>query len=257
MKVIILAGGFGARLSEYTESIPKPMVTVGGKPILWHIMNTYSKFEHKDFYIALGYKSEVIKEYFLNYRTLNSDFTVDLSNGGVLAHQQDAVDWKVTLVDTGLNSMTGGRVKRMRDFIGDEPFLLTYGDGLANVDIDALVNYHKSHGKMVTVSAVHPGARFGELDINNNVVTSFKEKPQITQGWINGGYFVMEPKFFDLIEGDSTILEKEPLEKVAQMGELMSFKHDGFWQCVDTKRDRDSLEEMSQAGNPPWQRHER
>ena len=254
MKVIILAGGFGARLSEYTESIPKPMVTVGGKPILWHIMNTYAKFEHKDFYIALGYKSEVIKEYFLNYRTLNSDFTVDLTNGDILAHQQDAVDWKVTLVDTGLNSMTGGRVKRMRDLIGDEPFLLTYGDGLANVDIDALVNYHKSHGKMVTVSAVHPAARFGELDINNNVVTSFKEKPQITQGWINGGYFVMEPKFFDLIEGDSTILEKEPLEKVAQMGELMSFKHDGFWHCVDTKRDRDSLEEMWQVGNPPWER---
>jgi glucose-1-phosphate cytidylyltransferase len=254
MKVIILAGGFGTRLSEYTESIPKPMVTVGGKPILWHIMNTYAKFKHKDFYIALGYKSEVIKEYFLNYRTLNSDFTVDLSNGGVLEHQQDAVDWKVTLVDTGLNSMTGGRVKRMRDFIGDEPFLLTYGDGIANVDLDALVKYHKSHGKMVTVSAVHPSARFGELDINNNVVTSFKEKPQITQGWINGGYFVMEPKFFDLIEGDSTILEKEPLEKVAQMGELMSYIHDGFWHCVDTKRDRDSLEEMYQAGNPPWKR---
>ena len=254
MKVIILAGGFGTRLSEYTESIPKPMVTVGGKPILWHIMNTYAKFKHKDFYIALGYKSEVIKEYFLNYRTLNSDFTVDLSNGGILEHQQDPVDWKVTLVDTGLNSMTGGRVKRMRDFIGDEPFLLTYGDGIANVDLDALVKYHKSHGKMVTVSAVHPSARFGELDINNNVVTSFKEKPQITQGWINGGYFVMEPKFFDLIEGDSTILEKEPLEKVAQMGELMSYIHDGFWHCVDTKRDRDSLEEMYQAGNPPWKR---
>ena len=252
MKVIILAGGFGTRLSEYTDSIPKPMVTIGGKPILWHIMDTYAKFNHKDFYIALGYKSEVIKEYFLNYRTLNSDFTVDLSNGNILEHQQDPVDWKVTLVDTGLNSMTGGRVKRMRDFIGNESFLLTYGDGVANIDLDALVKYHKSHGKMVTVSAVHPGARFGELDINNNIVTSFKEKPQITQGWINGGYFVMEPSFFDLIEGDSTILEKEPLEKVAQMGELMSYTHDGFWQCVDTKRDKDSLEEMCQAGNAPW-----
>ena len=208
MKVIILAGGFGTRLSEYTESIPKPMVTVGGKPILWHIMNTYAKFEHKDFYVALGYKADVIKEYFLNYRTLNSDFTVDLSNGGIVAHQQDAVDWKVTLVDTGLNSMTGGRVKRMQDFIGDETFLLTYGDGVADIDIDALVKFHKSHGKMVTVSAVHPGARFGELDINNNVVTSFKEKPQVTQGWINGGYFVIEPKFFDLIEGDSTTIWK-------------------------------------------------
>ncbi len=252
MKVIILAGGFGTRLSEYTESIPKPMVTVGGKPILWHIMNTYAKFEHKDFYVALGYKAEAIKEYFLNYRTLNSDFTVDLSNGGIVAHQQDIVDWKVTLVDTGLNSMTGGRVRRMQDFIGDETFLLTYGDGVADVDLDALIKFHKSHKKMVTVSAVHPSARFGELDINNNVVTSFKEKPQVTQGWINGGYFVIEPKFFDLIEGDDTILEKEPLEKVAQMGELMSYQHDGFWQCMDTKRDRDLLESLWETDNAPW-----
>jgi len=252
MKVVILAGGFGTRLSEYTESIPKPMVTVGGKPILWHIMNTYATFEHKDFYIALGYKAEVIKEYFLNYRTLNSDFTVDLSSGNVVAHQQDAVDWKVTLVDTGLNSMTGGRVKRMQDFIGNEPFLLTYGDGVADIDLDALIKFHKDHGKMVTVSAVHPGARFGELDINNNVVTSFKEKPQVTQGWINGGYFVIEPEFFDLIEGDSTILEKSPLEKAAQMGELMSYQHNGFWQCMDTKRDRDSLEDLWEADSAPW-----
>jgi glucose-1-phosphate cytidylyltransferase len=252
MKVIILAGGFGTRLSEYTESIPKPMVTVGSKPILWHIMNTYAKFEHKDFYVALGYKAEVIKEYFLNYRTLNSDFTVDLSNGSVAAHQQDAVDWKVTLVDTGLNSMTGGRVRRMREFIGDEPFLLTYGDGVADVDISALVEFHKSHGKMVTVSAVHPSARFGELDINNNIVTSFKEKPQVTQGWINGGYFVIEPEFFDLIEGDNTILEKEPLERAAQIGELMSFQHDGFWQCMDTKRDRDLLENLWEIDAAPW-----
>jgi len=252
MKVIILAGGFGTRLSEYTESIPKPMVTVGGKPIIWHIMNTYAKFEHKDFYVALGYKAEAIKEYFLNYRTLNSDFTVDLSNGGIVAHQQDIVDWKVTLVDTGLNSMTGGRVRRMQDFIGEETFLLTYGDGVADVDLDALIKFHKSHKKMVTVSAVHPSARFGELDINNNVVTSFKEKPQVTQGWINGGYFVIEPKFFDLIEGDDTILEKEPLEKVAQMGELMSYQHDGFWQCMDTKRDRDLLESLWETDNAPW-----
>ncbi|MCH9711771.1 MAG: glucose-1-phosphate cytidylyltransferase [Proteobacteria bacterium] len=252
MKVIILAGGFGTRLSEYTESIPKPMVTVGGKPILWHIMNTYSKFEHKNFYIALGYRAEVIKEYFLNYRILNSDFTVDLSNGNVVALQQDAVDWNITLVDTGLNSMTGGRVKRMRDFIGDESFLLTYGDGVADIDLDALIKFHKSHGKMVTVSAVHPGARFGELDINNNVVTSFQEKPQVSQGWINGGYFVIEPKFFDLIEGDDTILEKTPLEQAARMGELMSYQHDGFWQCMDTKRDRDSLEDLWETGCAPW-----
>ena len=252
MKVIILAGGFGTRLSEYTESTPKPMVTVGGKPILWHIMNTYAKFDHKNFYVALGYKADVIKEYFLNYRALNSDFTVNLSNGSIVEHQQDAVDWKVSLVDTGLNSMTGGRVKRMQNFIGNEPFLLTYGDGVADIDIDSLVKFHKSHGKMVTVSAVHPGARFGELDIDSSVVTSFKEKPQVTQGWINGGYFVIEPEFFNLIEGDNTILEKEPLEKVAQMGELMSYQHDGFWQCMDTKRDRDSLEELWKSGNALW-----
>ena len=252
MKVVILAGGFGTRLSEYTESIPKPMVSVGGKPILWHIMNTYARFNHKDFYIALGYKSEVIKEYFLNYRALNSDFTVDLSNGDLIAHQQDAVDWRVTLVDTGLDSMTGGRVKRLKDFIGNEPFLLTYGDGLADLDIDALIRFHQSHGKMATVSAVHPGARFGELDIKDNMVISFKEKPQTTQGWINGGYFVIEPDFFDLIEGDDTVLEKEPLEQVSQMGELMSYKHEGFWQCMDTKRDRDALEELWQSDQAPW-----
>ena len=254
MKVIILAGGFGTRLSEYTESIPKPMVNVGGKPILWHIMKTYANYGHKDFLIALGYKAEVIKEYFLNYRALNSDFTVNLNSNKIISHQQDSVDWKVTLVDTGLNTMTGGRVKRMRDFIGDEPFLVTYGDGVANIDIKALINYHQSHGKMVTVTAVHPGARFGELDINNNIVTSFKEKPQTTQGWINGGYFVIEPKFFEFIEGDDTILEKQPLEKVAQMGELMAYLHHDFWHCIDTKRDRDSLEEMFQSGNIPWKR---
>mgnify|MGYP006414532207 FL=1 len=253
MKVVILAGGFGTRLSEYTESIPKPMVAVGGKPILWHIMSTYAKFGYKDFYIALGYKAEVIKEYFLNYQTLNSDFIIDLSNSKIVAHQQDKIDWKVTLVDTGLNSMTGGRVKRIQDFIGDEPFLLTYGDGVADIDINALVKFHKNHGKMVTVSAVHPSARFGELDINNDVVTSFKEKPQTTQGWINGGYFVVNPDFFDLIEGDDSILEKEPLEQAAQMGELMAYQHDGFWQCMDTKRDRDHLEELWVGGSAPWQ----
>jgi glucose-1-phosphate cytidylyltransferase len=252
MKVIILAGGFGTRLSEYTQSIPKPMVTIGGKPILWHIMKTYAKYGHTDFHLALGYKAELIKDYFLNYRSLNSDFTIDLESGNLSVHQNDNVNWKVTLVDTGLNSMTGGRVKRMKDFVDNETFLLTYGDGLSDIDIAALVDFHKSHGKMVTVSAVHPGARFGELDINNNIVTSFKEKPQVTQGWINGGYFVIEPEFFDLIEGDSTILEKEPLESVAKMGELMSYQHNDFWQCMDTKRDRDSLEGLWQADNAPW-----
>jgi len=252
MKVVILAGGFGTRLSEYTESIPKPMVTVGGRPILWHIMNTYASFGHKDFYLALGYKAEVIKEYFLHYRSLNADFSVDLGNGDITSHQTDEIDWGVTLVHTGLESMTGGRVKRMQPYIGNEPFLLTYGDGVADIDIKALVDFHKSHGKMVTVSAVHPGARFGELDMEGDRVASFKEKPQTTQGWINGGYFVIEPEFFDLIDGDSTILERAPLEKVAEMGELMAFRHDGFWQCMDTKRDRDSLEEMWQEGKAPW-----
>ncbi|MBL51930.1 MAG: glucose-1-phosphate cytidylyltransferase [Candidatus Marinimicrobia bacterium] len=252
MKVIILAGGFGTRLSEYTESIPKPMVKIGGKPMLWHIMNTYSNFGHKDFYIALGYKAENIKDYFLKYRELNSDFTIDLDKGKLTTHQKHSVDWRVTLVDTGLNSMTGGRVKRMKDYIGKETFMLTYGDGLADININDLLSFHKKHGKMVTVTAVHPGARFGELDIDGEVVTSFKEKPQLAQGWINGGFFVVEPEFFDLITDDSTILEKDPLESVAEMGELRSFKHEGFWKCMDTKRDRDFLEEMWKSGKPLW-----
>ena len=252
MKVIILAGGYGTRLGEVTDLIPKPMVKIGGKPMLWHIMKTYAQFEHKDFYLALGYKAGIIKDYFLNYRAVNSDFTIDLGDGKLTTHQQSSVDWKVTLVDTGLNSMTGGRVKRMKEFIGKDTFLLTYGDGLADIDINELIAFHRNHGKMVTVTAVHPSARFGELDIDGDIVTSFKEKPQVTQGWINGGYFVVEPEFFDLISNDSTILEKEPLEKVAEMGELRSFKHNGFWKCMDTKRDLDSLEEMWLSGNPPW-----
>lgn len=252
MKVIILAGGFGTRLSEYTESIPKPMVTIGGKPILWHIMKTYEKYEHKDFYLALGYKAELIKDYFLNYRSLNSDFTVDLKNGSFTSHQNINLDWKITLVDTGLKSMTGGRVKRMKNFVGNETFLLTYGDGLTDINISDLVNFHNSHGKMVTVSAVHPGARFGELEIDGDIVTSFQEKPQTNQGWINGGYFVINSEFFDLINDDFTILEQEPLEKVAKMGELVAFRHKGFWQCMDTKRDRDYLEELWIENKAPW-----
>jgi glucose-1-phosphate cytidylyltransferase len=253
MKVIILAGGFGSRLSEYTETIPKPMVSVGGKPILWHIMRTYAHFGHKDFYLALGYKAEVIKDYFLHYRSLNADFTVNLATGDIESHQVDDTDWRVTMIHTGLESMTGGRIKRLKQFIGNEPFLLTYGDGVADIDIEALINFHNSHGKMVTISAVHPGARFGELEIKDNQIISFKEKPQTRQGWINGGYFVIEPEFFDLISGDNTVLEQEPLEKVAAMGELMAFQHDGYWQCVDTKRDRDHLEELWQSGDAPWE----
>ena len=252
MKVILLAGGLGTRLSKYTETLPKPMVQIGGKPILWHIMKTYEHFGHKDFYVALGYKAEVIKEYFLHYRTLNADFTVDLGTGGVNSHQLDEVDWKVTLVNTGQDSMTGGRVKRMKPFIGNETCLLNYGDGVSNVDLDQLITFHKSHGKMVTVTAVHPGARFGELEMKGEQVTSFQEKPQTRQGWINGGYFVIEPKFFELIEGDQTILEREPLEHTAQMGELMAYQHEGFWQCMDTKRDRDNLEVFWRSGEAPW-----
>ena len=254
MKVIILAGGFGTRLSEYTESIPKPMVPVGGKPILWHIMKNYAYFGHKDFYVALGYKAEIIKEYFLHYKVINTDFTVSLETGVVTSHQQNNVDWKVTLVDTGIHSMTGGRVKRMKPYIGNETCLLTYGDGVSNVDLDQLIIFHKSHGKMVTVTAVHPGARFGELELKGEKVTSFLEKPQTGQGWINGGYFVIEPKFFDLIDGDQTILEREPLERAAQMGELIAFRHNDFWQCMDTKRDLDNLEEFWRTGKAPWKR---
>lgn len=254
MKVILLAGGLGTRLAEYTDFIPKPMVPVGGKPILWHIMQRYARFEHKDFYVALGYKAEVIKEYFLNYRALNSDFSVDLASGEVTPHQVDPVDWRVTLVDTGEKSMTGGRVKRLQKFIGNETCMLTYGDGVADIDLGELLAFHRSHGKMVTVSAVRPSARFGELELDDARVASFKEKPQIHEGWINGGFFVIEPTFFEMIAGDSTFLEREPLESVAAMDELRAYKHYGFWQCMDTKRDKDSLEEMFLKGDAPWLR---
>ena len=208
----------------------------------------------KDFYLALGYKAEVIKEYFLNYSTLNADFTVDLGIGTVISHQLNEVDWKVTLVDTGLHSMTGGRVKRMKHYIGNETCLLTYGDGLSDVNIEKLLNFHKKHGRMVTVTAVHPGARFGELEMKAERVVSFQEKPQTVRGWINGGYFVIEPKFFDLIKDEDTILERDPLERAAKMGELMAFQHKGFWHCMDTKRDRDNLEEFWLSGKAPWKR---
>jgi glucose-1-phosphate cytidylyltransferase len=253
MKVIILAGGFGTRLSEYTELIPKPMVLVGGKPILWHVMQRYASFGHKDFYIALGYKSEIIKEYFLKFNSINSDFSIDMYSGELKTHNNNSLDWKVTLVDTGQDSMTGGRVKRMQPYIGDEPFMLTYGDGVADINVDALVKFHENHGKMVTVTAVHPVARFGELEIDRDQVKSFKEKPQVTRGWINGGFFVCQPQFFDLIQDDQTVLEAEPLEQVASMGELMAYKHEGFWQCMDTRRDKDLLEELWQSGKASWQ----
>jgi glucose-1-phosphate cytidylyltransferase len=251
MKVIILAGGFGTRLAEYTDAIPKPMVPIGGKPIIWHIMQNYANFGHKDFYIALGYKADFIKDYFLNYTALNSDFTVSLASGKVLSHQKESPDWQVTLVNTGNNSMTGGRVKRMQKFIGNETCMLTYGDGLANIDLNKLLNFHRSHGKLITVSAVRPSARFGELEIKGDKVDSFKEKPQLHEGWINGGFFIFEPGFFDLIDGDNMLLEREPLERATRNGELMAYRHDGFWHCMDTKRDHELLESLWTKG-PPW-----
>ena len=253
MKTVILAGGFGTRLSEYTDIKPKPMVEIGGQPILWHIMNIYSHCGFNDFVIALGYKGEVIKEYFLNYYSLKSDFTIDLTNGKANYLHKKMMDWKVTLIDTGLNSMTGGRIKRLQKYIGDETFMLTYGDGVANVNINKLVEFHTNHGKMATITAVHPAARFGELVISKEQdVISFKEKPQITKGWINGGFFVLEPEFFDLIEGDSTVLEEEPLERAAEAGELKAYLHDGFWQCMDTVRDRKVLEDLWGTGKAYW-----
>jgi glucose-1-phosphate cytidylyltransferase len=252
VKVVILAGGLGTRLAEYTEMIPKPMVPVGGHPILWHIMNRYARYGHKDFYLALGFKAEVIKEYFLNYRVLGSNFTVDLATGALSQIESPLVDWRVSLIDTGLATLTGGRVKRLANYLNGEPFMLTYGDGVADIDLHALLDYHRAQKKMVTVTAVHPSARFGELSLSNGFVTEFREKPQVHNGWINGGFFICEPEFLDFIDGDETILEREPLERVAAMGELAAYCHEGFWQCMDTKRDRDVLDEMYKSGNAPW-----
>ncbi|HEC15239.1 MAG TPA: glucose-1-phosphate cytidylyltransferase [Sedimenticola sp.] len=252
MKTIILAGGFGTRLAEYTDLVPKPMVTIGGRPILWHIMRRYAAFGHKDFVVALGYKAEVVKEYFLNYRALSSDFSVDLGTGAVMPLQASAVDWRVTLVDTGVRSLTGGRVKRLANHVCDGTFMLTYGDGLASIDLDRLLDFHRRHGRLVTVTAVHPAARFGELTMNGDQVVAFSEKPQVHDGWINGGFFVCEPAFLDFIAGDDTVLEQEPLERVAAAGQLVAYRHDGFWQCMDTKRDRDVLEALWESGRAPW-----
>lgn len=228
------------------------MVQIGKKPILWHIMEIYSYYGHKEFLVALGYKSQVVKAYFANYRQLNSDFTVDLQSGRVTSIEQNrACDWSVSLIDTGEHTMTGGRIKRLQRFVGNETFFVTYGDGLSTINIDNLLDFHRSHGKLVTVSAVRPGARFGELEITDSRVVSFQEKPQLTRGWINGGFFVIEPEFFDLIEGDDTMLEREPLESAAYAGQLMAYQHDGFWHCVDTKRDLESLQRIWEQG-APW-----
>ena len=253
MKVVLLSGGFGTRISEYSEMLPKPMICIGSKPIIWHIMNFYAHYGHKDFYLALGYKAAIVKEYFFNYYSLNSDFTVDLSSGNIKNHDDNyPLDWKVTLVDTGLDTMTGGRVKRMKKYIGNETFMLTYGDGLSNINLDDLMAFHRNHGKMITMTAVRPQARFGELEIQKDLVLSFKEKPQLHEGWINGGFFIIEPEFFDFIDGDSTMLERDPLELAVKEGELMAYCHNGFWQCMDTKRDHAFLESLWENG-APWQ----
>ena len=253
MKVVILAGGLGTRLSEYTHLVPKPMVVIGGKPILWHIMNIYSTYNYNDFIIALGYKGDVIKEYFLNYYALNKDFSVDIETGTIQYFKKNKSKWKVTLVDTGFDSMTGGRVRRLKDYLHGETFMLTYGDAVSSVNISRLIEFHSSHGKLATVTAVHPPARFGELLINNDLlVSSFEEKPQTKQDWINGGFFVFDPLCLDLIESDHTVLEKEPLEKLSREGNLMAFKHEGFWQSMDTVRDRNILENMVKTASIPW-----
>ena len=255
MKTIILAGGLGTRLSEYTELVPKPMVEIGHKPILWHIMRLYSHFGHKDFCIALGYKAEIIKKYFSDYHLNNVDFSIDLSSGKTETLNQFSENWNINLIDTGLNTMTGGRLKRLKEYIDpNQPFLMTYGDGVSNVNINKLVEFHKSHKKLVTVTAVRPPARFGELDITNGKVNSFIEKPQLDQGWINGGFFVIEPKFLEYIEGDEIMLEREPLEKATEEGELMAFEHEGFWQCMDTKRDYQFLEKLWSNDEAPWKK---
>lgn len=253
MKTVILAGGLGTRLSEYTHMIPKPMVEIGGKPILWHIMAHYAAYGFTDFGIALGYKAEVIKEYFLNLHALNSDFTVDLGTGELKYKKRARHDWRVTLVDTGKHSMTGGRVRLMQDYIQGDPFCLTYGDGVSDINIGSVIKFHQSHKKMVTVTAVHPTARFGELDISEDGnVFNFKEKPQTHAGWINGGFFVCEPEFLDLIVDNDTVLEKEPLEEAAKSGELVAYRHEGFWQCMDTARDRILLDKLWESGQAPW-----
>jgi glucose-1-phosphate cytidylyltransferase len=253
MKVILLAGGFGTRLTEYTDVIPKPMVTIGGKPILWHIMQTYSHFGHKDFYVALGYKAEVIKEYFLNYRSLNADFTVDLSSGSVEPHQIDDTDWRVTLVQTGLESMTGGRVKRLQSFIGNEPFMLTYGDGVSDINLHELLKFHQDHGKLMTITSVQPEGRFGSISsTKKGLIEKFEEKPKGDGAWINGGFMVCQPEVLNYIENDQTVFEQNPLNNLAKDNELMGYKHSGFWKPMDTLRDKNQLEKLIKMGKAPW-----
>jgi len=252
MRVVILAGGMGTRLQEETAVKPKPMVEIGGWPMLWHIMSIYAAHEHKEFVLALGYKGEVIKNWFLGYHYLRNSFSIRLSDGNVQMHGGHREDWTVHMVDTGSDTMTGGRVKRLADWVKDGTFLLTYGDGVADLDIGALVRFHKAHGKLATVTAVRPPARFGGLRFEGDRVAEFIEKPQIGEGWINGGFFVLEPKVLDYIAADATVFEREPLERLASEGQLVAYRHEGFWQSMDTLRDVRYLEGVWQAGTAPW-----
>jgi glucose-1-phosphate cytidylyltransferase len=251
-KTVILAGGFGTRLAEMTAAIPKPMVEIGGKPILWHIMNIYASHGFTEFVLALGYKAEVVKEYFLNFYAINNDLTLDLDQGRTIIHEGKQPAWKIHLVDTGVGTQTGGRIKRLKEWIGNETFFLTYGDGVSDIDIEALLAFHRSHGKLATVTAVHPPARFGGLVLDENRVVAFSEKNQANEGWINGGFFVLEPEVLNYIAGDETLWEREPLEELARQGELMAFYHDKFWQPMDTLREQRLLESLWQSGEAPW-----
>ena len=253
MKTILLAGGLGTRISEESHLKPKPMIEIGEKPILWHIMKSYSAHGYNDFIVCCGYKQYVIKEYFADYYLHNSDITFDFQNKNTMEiHSNTAEPWRVTLVDTGLETMTGGRVKRVSQYVGNEPFMLTYGDGVSDVDIKALVEFHKSHGKIATLTVVRPEGRFGVLDMHGSRIEAFREKAQEDMGYINGGFMVFEPDVFDYIDGDSTILERAPLERLAAEGQLMAYKHEGFWQCMDTQRDKQKLEEFWASGQAPW-----
>ena len=251
MKVVILAGGAGTRLQEETAAKPKPMVEIGGRPILWHIMHLYAAHGFKEFIVALGYKGETIKNYFLNYYYLRNSITVDLATGTVDAHVGEREDWVVHLVDTGDETQTGGRVKRLASLLG-ETFMMTYGDGVANIDITELVEFHRRHGRLATITAVRPPARFGGLSFDGDRVAGFEEKPQIGEGWINGGFFVLEPGVIDYIDADETIFEHEPLERLAADGQLVAWQHDRFWQCMDTLRDVRLLEGLWESGAAPW-----
>ena len=252
MKAVILAGGLGTRLSEETHLKPKPMVEIGGRPILWHVMKIYSSHGINDFVICAGYKGYIIKEYFANYFLHMSDVTFDMSNNSMEVHQKNAEPWKITVVDTGDETMTGGRIKRVEDYIGDETFCLTYGDGVGDIDITALINFHKHSGRLASLTGVQPPGRFGAIDLDEDKVLSFQEKPQGDGSWINGGFFVLSPAVLDLIADDATVWEKKPLEKLAQKGELGIYRHEGFWRPMDTLRDRVELESLWDSQNAPW-----